>query len=55
MNDRILDPVAILIVLGVLVFSGPTVRFLKRTRLTILDALTLLVLIIVAFVIWMPK
>ena len=50
MNDRILNPAAILLVLGVLVFSGPTVRLIKRTKFTILDILTSFVVIVVLMI-----
>ncbi len=44
MNDRILNPVAVLLILGVLFLSGPTVRLLKKNRLNILDIVILFVL-----------
>lgn len=52
MNDRILNPVAVLLVLGILVFSGPTVRLLKRNRLNVLDILILFVLVVAAMAIF---
>ncbi len=55
MNDRILDPTAILLILGLLVFSGPTVRLIKRAKFTILDILILFIVVIAMLVILIPK